>query len=68
MTTNDSELLPEFERPCPSCGGAGRWRGMDQWHPCQECDGLGMLPTDLGQRVLELVRRNVRVRELAANE
>lgn len=64
----DSELLPEFERPCPSCNGSGRWRGKDQWHTCQECDGMGMLPTDLGQRVLELVRRNVAIRELAANE
>ncbi len=51
----------ELESSCETCLGKGGWweegRYRD-WHRCGKCEGSGYLPTDLGKRILSLMRHN----------
>lgn len=51
-----SSLL-ELETKCPECKGNGYWEGRGR---CTECHGCGVVPTELGKRVLELFRHHRR--------
>ena len=45
-----------LEVQCNYCSGRGRF-GRDQ---CDACDGSGYVPTELGSRILDLMRHNLR--------
>jgi hypothetical protein len=46
------EELPELETVCPECEGRRSW---PKYGICQECKGMGVVPTEFGKRVLDLV-------------
>lgn len=49
----------EFQTRCPECRSTGEvldGRGVPS--PCVVCRGRGYIPTELGEKVLDLVRRN----------
>ena len=48
-----------LEVRCDSCQGSGGEQMGGKWSPCFVCDGAGYLPTDLGNKVLEIVRHNL---------
>jgi RecJ-like exonuclease len=54
--TTPSDLVLEI--PCPCCDGRGwEWYSHER---CDVCDGAGYMPTDLGEKVLALMRHNFR--------
>ena len=46
------DKLPELETVCPECDGRCFWEKRGR---CQKCNGIGVVPTEFGRRVLELV-------------
>lgn len=49
----------ELARRCKSCGGAG-YTDSESFHegvPCEDCNGIGAVPTEAGMAVLRFVRR-----------
>lgn len=63
MTENEKnelaalERLPALETACPECDGKGHWAKRGR---CDECHGAGVVPTEFGKRVLNLIRHNRR--------
>lgn len=54
---------------CSACEGEGRTRGYTGWDFCSECNGLGVVATNLGDQVQEIVWRKIRsMRREDANE
>ena len=58
--------LPILEEECPICKGKkGRFYSEVEenngWADCFRCKGAGYVPTEVGARILELVRHNSRV-------
>ena len=56
--TGDSIKELELEVLCPDCDGRG-W----EWYTktrCEICNGAGYMPTELGERILALMRHNFR--------
>lgn len=54
----------ELEIVCPSCAGVARFNDPESengFTSCPRCDGSGFIPTDLGRKVLALVRHNSKV-------
>ncbi len=54
----------ELEQNCPDCQGRrGEYlRGEEEgWQACSRCNGSGFVPTELGTRVLNLIRHNSRL-------
>jgi hypothetical protein len=51
-----SVLNLALEVECPACGGTG-------YRPdrCAKCNGNGLVPTELGDAVLDLVRRRMKI-------
>lgn len=52
----------ELETKCTSCLGTGTyWQDSspDQL-VCELCDGAGLVPTEQGEKILELLRHNIR--------
>ena len=61
-TMSEAELT--LEAKCAACGGNGGklWRGEEEgWRECAKCNGSGYVPTDIGARILKLVRHNSRL-------
>lgn len=59
-----SESDLQLESKCPECNGSGGkfWRGEEEeWRECAKCHGSGYVPTQIGARILELVRHNSRL-------
>ena len=52
------DSLPDLERPCVSCNGKGVHKGFDKTVPCYSCGGSGWETTDIGERILNLMRHN----------
>jgi hypothetical protein len=52
--------LPELETPCDYCKGEGGGTEASQWHDCPFCNG-GYVPTAFGEKVLSLIRHNLRI-------
>lgn len=54
----------EVEVTCADCGGAGCRINEDSDHrrrvTCLTCDGHGTVLTELGEKVLDMVRRRLR--------
>jgi DnaJ-class molecular chaperone len=61
MTIRDIEQSA-LENLCDTCGGEGF--GRHECHPdrlrCSDCNGAGYVPTELGEKVLDLMRHNFR--------
>lgn len=58
-TASDDFLLPSLEFPCESCDTRGTdWYTHDR---CAKCGGSGHIPTEFGERVLDLMRHNIRL-------
>ena len=57
-----ADPLPGLETPCPSCRGRGEYWSddCDSRRGCETCGGAGFVPTDLGERILALMRHNFR--------
>jgi hypothetical protein len=55
------EHLPELEVVCKECRGEGGSKWAGEWSECSFCDGAGYIPTEFGQKVLALVRHNLRL-------
>ena len=53
LAENLPKDFPPLERECPVCNGRP-YRGK-----CSHCDGHGLVPTDFGQAVLNLVARHL---------
>jgi len=55
--------LPELETICQRCSGKGAFgaRGGDDYEECFFCCGSGFIPTEMGARVLSLIRHNARL-------
>lgn len=60
-TTQDGSEFPPLQFPCPRCHGEGR--RLDARVICSGCEGARYFPTDFGHAVLDLVRRNLSVKE-----
>lgn len=50
----------ELEVTCRKCNGSGCVRDGGERCACPLCEGAGFEPTELGERVLALVRHNFR--------
>jgi DnaJ-class molecular chaperone len=55
--------LPELEVRCERCEGRGEEDevGTFRTYDCPECGGAGFVPTEFGQKVLAIVRHNLRI-------
>lgn len=51
-----------LELPCDHCKGSGLVWDDGSKCPCTRCGGAGHVPTDLGEKILTLVRHNSSVR------
>lgn len=51
---NSAENL-QLEEECNVCGGVGKEDTEEGEWRCDECNGSGMMPTVLGQRILTLM-------------
>ena len=49
----------DLEKQCGRCGGLGFARGDDGLEPCPECRGNRVVPTRLGEQVLEFLGRHL---------
>lgn len=56
------ESLPELETVCPECEGDNDYNAnaYGPWRPCGSCGGAGYIPTDLGAKIIDLIRHNIR--------
>jgi hypothetical protein len=61
-TTDDPRReWPVLEVPCEKCRGRGWYSfGGGEKEPCPICDGARYVPTELGERILDLMRHNFR--------
>lgn len=49
--------MEALETLCPRCKGkGGRWNWLDNWEICARCKGAGWLPTQLGEKIIDLIR------------
>ncbi|MBL9114000.1 MAG: hypothetical protein JNJ83_03265 [Verrucomicrobiaceae bacterium] len=53
-----TEPLFPLEERCYFCRGVGREDTIEGEWVCDACNGSGMMPTELGQRILALVARH----------
>jgi DnaJ-class molecular chaperone len=61
---NATDLLEDFESACQNCQGRGRFADVEEdegFRECEKCNGSGMVPTQIGTRILDLIRHNTRV-------
>ena len=56
-THDDQHAL---EMPCGACFGEGGEHTDAGWEQCCVCDGSGFQTTELGKRILDLMRHNFR--------
>lgn len=50
-----------LENPCTACEGSGGRMGyVNDWHECDKCSGAGYVPTEFGEKLLDLIRHNLR--------
>lgn len=54
-----NSALPELERPCRSCAGAGWELAGQHRFRCEECGGAGRVVTEVGRRVLDFLSRHL---------
>ena len=59
VTDGVDELI--LERPCEACAGQGIIPDYVKPERCTQCGGSGYARTELGQRVLDLMRNNFKV-------
>lgn len=53
--------LTNLETVCDKCLGVGGKDYSGEWEECDCCKGYGYIPTEIGARILDLVRHNTRV-------
>jgi DnaJ-class molecular chaperone len=51
---------PTLEEPCQKCEGSGLFTECRRQRRCDWCQGAGFIPTEFGERVLDLMRHNFR--------
>jgi DnaJ-class molecular chaperone len=49
-----------LETMCRNCNGTGDVSPFGHLEDCVKCSGTGYVPTDLGAKILDLVRHNLR--------
>jgi DnaJ-class molecular chaperone len=55
------QTLPILELPCEKCQGRGWYSfGGGEKETCPACEGAGYAPTEFGERVISLMRHNLR--------
>ncbi len=56
--------LPDLEFKCSKCWGSGLLPLEDHGEmiPCPDCGGLGWIPTDEGNRLLDFLQRHLAFR------
>jgi hypothetical protein len=59
-THHESQRIPQLEVVCPACNGSGGDRELGVWNHCPECKGARYVPTEEGEKILELMRHNFR--------
>ena len=60
-----SDIIQDLEKPCEWCEGRGKRVDMQSdegYSECYKCGGSGFIPTEIGARILALMRHNSRVR------
>lgn len=62
--------LPELEVKCWRCWGNGviSVENHSGLVPCEECGGLGWLPTEEGKRLLDFVQRHLGLEDYEEEE
>ena len=58
MTHTQHANDDEFQVFCDACEGTGDDTGYGGGERCKQCNGAGFVPTELGRKILELVRNN----------
>jgi len=56
--TEVKSAMSLLETPCDSCKGEGGWQLEGRWVECRNCGGAGCFASELGQDVLDFIRRN----------
>jgi hypothetical protein len=57
-------LMDDLEVVCVNCRGAGGWSGSARgpaWTACGRCGGSGYVTTEVGRKVLDLIRHNLKL-------
>ena len=49
-----------LETTCTRCEGTGGETERGVWQNCYECNGSGYVPTELGQKIVALMRHNIK--------
>lgn len=55
----------QLETVCPECRGEKGYGDNEEpngWVECRKCRGAGLIPTETGMKILNLVRHNSRVK------
>lgn len=61
MSDNVSHpIFSKLEVPCDECDGLGVLYGRSGGHQCEQCGGAGYVPTEFGEKILDLKRHNFR--------
>ena len=65
MRITDGDIEFELEELCWNCFGKGTKQGQE----CEFCNGIGYVPTNDGQKVLEFLKRHWKIQmEAQPNE
>ena len=60
VAAHSIEGLGLLETKCDLCEGRGGEYGGTDWTRCPQCCGGGYLPTELGEKLVKLIRHNLR--------
>jgi DnaJ-class molecular chaperone len=60
MSGSTNVVVPDLETLCENCRGKGGWREGQHgsWYSCGRCNGAGYVPTEIGERVITIMRHN----------
>lgn len=66
MNQNEENLTQEISLPilevvCDRCRGEGGYQEYSGWVDCCYCGGAGYIPTDAGEKILALIRHNIKL-------
>lgn len=57
MEAKQLSELPELETVCSECKGSGKQYQNVPEAGCYKCDGVGYIPTEFGQKLIDFMAR-----------